>query len=709
MAIPKLLILAVTLLAVSACTAAVAKKPLTCAAEIADGTNQPGGIFLDGEAIRIRVSAKPEIENVSWTVSDYWGTTAGEGSATLNNGTALIDPDLKRRGYFLVHVVDKKDQHAEAFTSIAVIAPQPAAEGVRGTFGAMTHFAQGMDTAIVPLLKKAGIATVRDEHYWDHVEKQKGVYEFSDKSNSYMSILKENGIEPMIPMTFSNKLYDKGLTPYTPEGCDAYGRYGQAILKKYGEQIKALEIWNEYNGSWCKGPAESDRAKYYAQMLQHAYERIKEVRPDVKVLGCACVLIPLPFIEGIFKHDGLKYMDAVVIHPYRDTPEGVDEEVAELRELIRKYNDGQEKPIWVTETGRLNTAEYEWEKGKHLYEQGRRENASYLVRQYTLLLSQNVERIYWYVAADHMEFVSMGLLRGPKDAMGAHAAAPAYPAYATLIRALAGAKFEQRECMQPYTRTRVYRFARGHDEVRVCWAAQASKITIACKGPLTRMDLMGCEEQLAPVNGKLELKLDETPFFLSGTIDSIGEVSSGETTYADSVDDYSKVQGKNGWYYGYYDGRGEGKGDGADPKGPYTDDDFNEMEQVQTMWGYKWEGKKVAFLGLSASGGHPGVAEKRAVWAVRRWKSTIAKTVRVNGEFKRSSPNGDGIDGKILLDGKVVFECRVGGPQKPKMVPFDLELSIKENSLIDFAITPGPGLNLNDDATTMRARIGSAR
>ena len=49
--------------------------------------------------------------------------------------------------------------------------------------------------------------------------------------------------------------------------------------------------------------------------------RLKEIRPDVPVLGCGTVLPPRPYLEGIFQHGGLKHMDRVVIHPYRGSPD----------------------------------------------------------------------------------------------------------------------------------------------------------------------------------------------------------------------------------------------------------------------------------------------------------------------------------------------------------------------------------------------------
>ena len=279
-------------------------------------------------------------DRISWTVTDIQRVRVAEGSVQVQDGAAEITPAVKGPGYFelLLKVLKRGETAAEGRTTFAVVTPIDLEQMPDSPFGVMTHFAQGWDVDIMPLIAKAGIRSIRDEQYWQQVEKKSGELDFSDKFTTYMAEARRLNIDPLIPMTFQNKRYDEGLTPYTPAGCQAYGRYGQAILDQYGPQIQWLEIWNEYNGTWCKGPAAEDRPKFYTQMLKFAYEAIKAKRPDVKVGGGAAVLLPPPYFEAIFKHGGLDYMDAVVIHPYRSEPEGVDEEIAELKELIRRYN-----------------------------------------------------------------------------------------------------------------------------------------------------------------------------------------------------------------------------------------------------------------------------------------------------------------------------------------------------------------------------------
>ncbi|NQT86968.1 hypothetical protein HQ560_09400, partial [bacterium] len=260
-----------------------------------------GNVFLTGERVALPVVTKGD--SIQWVITDVWRKPVARGTATPIDGAVTIAPTLGGgAGYFLVKLDITKNGEplAERFTSFAVVPPYTVRDREKSPFGVMTHFAQGWDAGVMPLIEKAGIVSIRDEHYWSQVEKERGVYAFPGKSRKYMDACREHRIDPLVVMTFANPLHDNGLTPHTPEGRDAYGRYGQAILKEYGKQVKWLEVWNEYNGTWCEGPAKKDRPKYYAQMLKHAYQHIKKVRPDVKVLGCATVLIPLPYLEGVF-------------------------------------------------------------------------------------------------------------------------------------------------------------------------------------------------------------------------------------------------------------------------------------------------------------------------------------------------------------------------------------------------------------------------
>ena len=390
---------------------------------------QLGNIFYTTEKAQFPLQTAGD--QVAWTVTNFQDQQVAAGTAPVSDGKTAIEPGSEGTGYFALHIKMLKSgkEVATAETTYAVLTPVDITQMPNSRFGVMTHFAQGWNPDIIPLIAKAGITSVRDELYWNHVEVKPGEYTFDKQYDDYMSALQANHIEPQIVLSFANNLYDNGMTPYTPAACEAYGKYGQAVLNHYGQQIKVLEIWNEYNGSFCKGPATSDRPRYYTQLLKAAYTAIKKVRPDVRVIGGAAVLLPPPWFEHLFQDGALNYLDGIAIHPYRNNPEGVDREVTALQDMVKQFNHDQTKPIWATENG-ISSADPD----------ARAELARYVPRQCALLLAAGVQRIDWYLLRDYLSFTNMGLLHDATDKLGRYTPTPAYCAYATVIRQLNGGK-----------------------------------------------------------------------------------------------------------------------------------------------------------------------------------------------------------------------------------------------------------------------------
>jgi hypothetical protein len=299
----------------------------------------PANIFLDGDAIELPI-ATPKASYVVW---DAWGTEVRRGQT--NDG--VIRPGVMPHGSFTVEV--QADRPQPQVTRLIVLSPYDLSKIPQSPFGVMTHFSAGWQPDIVPALARAGIKHVRDEIFWDAIEKQKSVFVFPGYFDRYMQILDEHHISPLVPMTFGNSVhYDVPkvpmykAAPYKPEQFEAYARYCQEVLKHYGKQIDAVEIWNEYNGNFAGGPADG-RPEVYRQMLIPAYKAIKEVRPDVKVLAGGTIGIPLEWLETVFQDGGIESCDAVSVHPYGYllAPEHLTDQLEALHSLIRQNNHGQ--------------------------------------------------------------------------------------------------------------------------------------------------------------------------------------------------------------------------------------------------------------------------------------------------------------------------------------------------------------------------------
>lgn len=466
------------------------------AAGAADLTSSAlGNIFTQGQPVSFTLHA--DAANAHFRVRDFFGNEVAAGDVPLTGKRAVFAPHIPQLGYFKLEVSLGQGPALETALAILPAADPPARNS---PFGVVTHFAKDWPTDILPLIGKAGIARIRDEQPWRKVEKQAGQYAFPPRLSGYMQELKAQNLDPLIVLAFSNPLYDNDKTPFDDAGRTAYAAYAASVTRRYRGQVSAVEVWNEYSGSFCDGPCRADRTGYYTAMLKEAYKALKAENPSLTVAGGAAVPIPLDYFDGLFRHGALDAMDAIVIHPYRKTPEGVEDKIEGLRQMMRRY--GKEKPIWATEFG--DTADMR---------KNRDDVARYLVRMSTLLLAAGTERIYWYLAKDYQEFSGMGLLLSESDPAGRYVATPAYPAYAVLIKELQGARFVRREASDPDSR--VYLFSRDGKDIRIAWStAGAAKYELRGAAPLQQIDMMGNSKSLAPQGGVISVTLGQNPVYL---------------------------------------------------------------------------------------------------------------------------------------------------------------------------------------------------
>ena len=156
-------------------------------------------------------------------------------------------------------------------------------------------------------------------------------------------------------------------------------------------------------------------------------------------------------------------------------------------------------------------------------------------------------------------------------------------------------------------------------------------------------------------------------------------------TVADSVSEFSGVQGQDSWFYGQYSA--------FNPSG---------FAQLTSFNGTQWEGSQLFNTPyLNASGGHPGTENLN--WAVRRWVSEVTGPVTISGNFyDLDTSGGDGSNIRIYLNSSGIFSS-LNIPSST--TPFSLTASINLGDSLDFVIDPR--LDPVADATHFTALISS--
>jgi hypothetical protein len=164
---------------------------------------------------------------------------------------------------------------------------------------------------------------------------------------------------------------------------------------------------------------------------------------------------------------------------------------------------------------------------------------------------------------------------------------------------------------------------------------------------------------------------------------------------AQSEEEFSNVQGSDGWRYGFFVAPA--------PGGPYDPAAFKPFPTYRvTPWNYEWVGDQ-KYMTITPASTHPGVEGDKPVWTVRRYVSEVTGNLRLQGNASRPGA-GDGTTVRIFLDGAPLWSQQLAGG-KPADAKFDLTVPVKQGSLLDFTVDPGPGADISYDATAINITI----
>lgn len=266
--------------------------------------------------------------------------------------------------------------------------------------GVCTHFAQGKGSGgqAFNLFREAGIDSIRDEAYWSNVEKEKGTLNPA-AYQWYINAAAKHGIKPLTVLSFSNRFYDGGDLPSSPEGIEAYARYSEATAAAFKNKHGYFEIWNEWDagfGGKLTPCADRMTPESYLNVVKVVYPRLKKAAPEAIILAGAVTGsgVRNGWVDKLVKAGIMNYCDAISIHSYcsKDggTPEMWYEWMVSLEQRLTKLNHDRKVPLYITEMG--------WPTqigGRDAT--SRANSAAYLAR--TLLLARTlpfIKGIWWY-------------------------------------------------------------------------------------------------------------------------------------------------------------------------------------------------------------------------------------------------------------------------------------------------------------------------
>lgn len=338
---------------------------------------------------------------------------------------------------------------------------------------------------------RAGVKWTREEFHWNWIQSERGEWDFT-YFDKLVDTATEHGISVYALCCYWTSWTDK----CTDEGIEDYCRYLEALVQRYGDRIKHWEIWNEPNiFFWDCGQ------EMYVKLLNHAYETIKRVDPDAKVLGCSTAGIDVKFIQAVMDQGGR--FDDLTIHPYRGRLNGP--QFAEELRRTRKLAGGRD--VWITEMG--------WPS--NIGGLTERQQAQYVARTYiSALASDAVRSIAWYDFREDGDDPfynehNFGLVRGDlQPKMG-------YRALAAVGNILGSAMVERPLDLSDGIVG--WRFADDDERIVAMWSQGAARLVRfqATAQHCRFINVVGDEASVVPHDGELLAVLErDTPLYILG-------------------------------------------------------------------------------------------------------------------------------------------------------------------------------------------------
>jgi hypothetical protein len=418
--------------------------------------------------------------------------------------------DVRRRISTLIFIV--------LLSAIALTPRASHADPPTTSFGVNSHIATRFGNhSLLPyaadVVASTGAGWVREDFHWFFVEPQPGQYQWELYDHT-ISLLAARGV---------NIIGVLGHPPgwATPEPGDApaeisfyahdprrFAHFAAAAAQRYRGVVVHWEIWNAL--FWK--PAPDPLA--YAQLLSETYSAISTVAPEDNILLGGINPFDTTFLRTIAEVGAWWAFDIINIHPYVGPgPPEASGGIAQAVENVRAIaNWAGAKPIWATEYGWDALPSTENPLGMSEEDQ-----ANYLVRGALLLNAAGAERVLWYSLKDEIHS-GYGLLRFASGYDDLTSVRPAFSAFATLSRQLAGARFER--LLDELTVLHggpVYalRYIADGETIDVIWAPAPSQALVPAVGDgAEAANRYGDRWWVASEAGMLHLYPDQSPIYI---------------------------------------------------------------------------------------------------------------------------------------------------------------------------------------------------
>lgn len=234
------------------------------------------------------------------------------------------------------------------------------------------------------LARRAGFGFIRQEFQWEDIEIH-GKGDFIDRRNdpagvdawakydNIVDLAEAHEIEVVArlsnPPSWSRSLPDDVIgTLGPPDDYADFADFAANVAERYGDRIRFYQIWNEPNGNDEWGLQEVD-PEAYTELLCQAYDRLKAVDPDAKILAGALTptlamdgrnMNDLIYLQRMYNAGAAECFDIMSAQGYGLWSGASDQRLKPtvinfphnllLRDLMVRNGDAG-KSIWISELG----------------------------------------------------------------------------------------------------------------------------------------------------------------------------------------------------------------------------------------------------------------------------------------------------------------------------------------------------------------------
>jgi O-antigen ligase len=244
------------------------------------------------------------------------------------------------------------------------------------TFGvnvALEQYADADLTRALTRIRESGSSYIRQHFCWNELEPRRGEFAW-EKSDRLIARANDFGLQIVAVVdttpAWARHPGEADLLYAPPANSDDYGRFVAAFVKRYGDRVRYVQIWDNPNVHPFWGRRNADPIEY-AALLRSAATSARTINPQVKILTAGLAssgelirghpdFSDILFLRGLYQVGARDYFDIVAVKPYGmwSGPDDrrVDKDVFNfsrailLRDEMLAYGDAP-KPVWAVEFG----------------------------------------------------------------------------------------------------------------------------------------------------------------------------------------------------------------------------------------------------------------------------------------------------------------------------------------------------------------------